>query len=127
MDNLKKILVVEDDAVGRKLLDIYLRGACDVDFADDMEQGIRKLQSSAYDLVITDMNLGMEVDNSDGMKLLRFVRSLDTMKHIPVIGVTAHMIIQDMDYYKKLGFDDFMKKPIFKEEFISHIKRLLGI
>ncbi len=125
MDIPKKILLVEDDAVGRKLISIYLRGICDVDFADDLEQGIEKLSEHDYDMVITDMNLGMEINNSDGMKLLKYVRNKPGMEKKPVVGITAHMIMADLDYYRELGFNDFMKKPIFKQEFIHQVKELL--
>ena len=96
------ILVIDDETAILKMLDMALsRKGYQVDTADSGENGVKKLQTNEYHLVITDMVMG----RMSGEDVLEHVRSLkgDT---IPVIAMSGTPWLMDGHL-----FDAVIPKP----------------
>ena len=82
-----RILVVEDSAVIRRLIEVCLRAAdLEIVTRDDGNSGLEAVGSESPDLVVLDIGLpGM-----DGWEVLDRIRKDDLTKSIPVVVLTAH-------------------------------------
>ncbi len=106
-----RILVVDDELSMREFLGILMeREGYQVDLADSAETAITQLQSTSYDLVISDVKMpGM-----DGISLLAKVK--DLAPDTAVIMVTAFSTAEHAVEAMKLGAYDYIAKPFNVEE-----------
>ena len=115
-----RILVVDDEISMREFLGILMeREGYRVDLADSAESAVSLLQSTSYDLVISDVKMpGM-----DGLALLAQVKNFapDTA----VIMVTAFSTAEHAVAAMKLGAYDYIAKPFNVEEIRIIVKNAL--
>jgi len=101
-----KILIVDDDEVLCQLLSEQLEeDGYDTKFVLDGTYAIEELNKSAYDLVISNINMPM----MSGLELLVNIRNINPL--LPVIMLSAQSDPQTIVKCTKLGADDFMTKP----------------
>ena len=106
-----KILIIDDDASLRRVLEYNLQEAgYDVTAAASGEEGLYFLKKEPYPLVITDMKMpGM-----DGMELLKRVKEL--YPETVVIIITAFGTIDIAVEAIKSGAYDYITKPFNRDE-----------
>src|SRR6266576_6195221 len=94
-------LIVEDSPMMRQLLVFALARVKNlrVTEADDGVDGLRKLASERFDLIITDINMPI----MDGLKLVRKIRSDERHKDVPVIVITTEGSREDRERAMALG------------------------
>ena len=82
-----KILVVEDSPTMRQLISFALRRLKNIKIieASDGVDGLKKLSSDTFNLVITDINMPV----MDGLKLVSLIRKDDVHGKIPIIIITT--------------------------------------
>jgi DNA-binding NtrC family response regulator len=102
-----RILVVDDEADIREGLEALLtmEGGYAVELAENGAEGLKKMSSRPYDLVLLDL---MMPDRS-GMDVLREVRDRD--RETPIFMLTAYGTIERAVEALKLGANDFFAKP----------------
>jgi two-component system response regulator AtoC len=106
MTNPCRILVVDDEAKMRRLLELTLAGMGHrVAQAADGAEALEQLAAEACDLVLTDMRM----PRLDGLGLLRTMRErgLET----PVVVLTAHGTVESAVQAMKLGAVDYILRP----------------
>jgi CheY-like chemotaxis protein len=84
---MKKVLIVDDDMINRKLLTVLLKKIGDVEFVE-AENGLEALniiKSEPIDLVLLDIMMPV----MDGPDFLKVVKSDDAYKNIPVAVLTT--------------------------------------
>ena len=91
--------------------------------ADDGVDGIRKLGTAPFDVIITDINMPI----LDGLKLVQHVRNDPRHKDTPVVVITTDSAADDRSRAMGLGANAYITKPIQAPEVISIVKKLLGI
>ena len=117
-ERMYRILVVEDNEVNRKFVDILLKRMGYLTFfAENGSVVIDLLQSQSFDLVL--MDLHMPVMN--GMDATRAIRALShpTAK-IPIIALTANVMNEAREEALAAGVNDFVTKPV-------HLNRLQDV
>lgn len=116
---MAKILVVDDDAHIRELIELFLkREGLDVYQAKDGEEALTMLDSMKPDLVIIDIMMpGM-----DGWELCGHLRA---WSDIPILMLTAKGETEDKVKGFELGTDDYMVKPFAPQELVVRVKALL--
>ncbi len=116
-----RILVIDDEEDIRESLDalLTLEGYA-VDLAPNGAEGLRRLESREYDLVLLDL---MMPDRS-GMDVLRDIRERD--RQIPVFMVTAFGSIDAAVEALKCGADDFIQKPWKNEQLLVEISQVIA-
>ena len=89
--------------------------------AADGKQAIEVAEREHPDLILMDFNMPI----LDGFVATRYIRQLDDMQNVPIIGLTAH----GKDYSQSLamasGCNDYLEKPIDAEHLVLVIERLL--
>lgn len=120
-NEMKKILLVEDDPNLGLLLQDYLqlKGKFDVVLCKDGEEGLRNFTKQKFDLLILDVMM----PKKDGFTLGKDIRKIDT--HVPIIFATAKGMIEDKTQAFNLGGDDYITKPFRIEELLLRINALL--
>ncbi len=119
---MANILVVEDEAKMRRLLELNLsEEGHAVLAAADAEAGIRLLQKEHIDLVITDLRL----PGKDGLEFLQSVKS--TNAALPVVVMTAYGTVETAVEAMKAGASDYVLKPFSLEEMKLIVRKELGV
>lgn len=109
--SLKKILVVDDEGMMRKIIRRILEKSFDVEVVEaaNPRQGFSILEHQDLpDLILLDMLMPM----MNGLTMLKYIRNQENTKDVPVIIVTA---LAEPDLVKalmELGIVDYIKKPI---------------
>lgn len=118
-------LVVEDSAMMRQLLVFALARVKNlaVTEADDGVDALRKLATSHYDLIITDINMPV----MDGLKLISRVRNDTTHAATPIIVITTEGGEEDRRRALALGANAYISKPIQATHVIAQVKTLLKL
>jgi two-component system response regulator AtoC len=117
-----RVLVVDDEANARRVLEILLRKLGCVAFsAPDGKAALELLQETTVDLLITDLNM----PEMDGLELLSATRSNGYT--FPVIVVTAYGTVESAVAAMKLGAFDFIIRPLDVEQVEMVIRRALGV
>lgn len=106
MEERRRILVVDDQDSMRTLLrDMLEVIGHDVALAEGGEQALAFLGQSAFDLVLSDLNMpGM-----DGTALLRAIKS--TYPGLPVVIITGYGTFHTEKRVMKEGADGYISKP----------------
>ena len=113
------VLVVDDDASVRRLVDDYLlENDFRVSGAATGAELMSALGAQVIDLVLLDLRLQGE----DGMQLLRQVRA---HSQIPVIILTGRSEEADRVMGLELGADDYLTKPFSPRELLARIRTVL--
>lgn len=118
--NLKnKILILEDDKHSSKMFNKFLSAEnYQVKIIDDTALAIECLQKENYDLILLDLIL----EKGNGFEVLNFVRSKEELKDIPVIIITGQKEEDLLSRSFELGANDFISKPILREELLARVK-----
>lgn len=117
---MKRILIIEDDAVIAEVEKDYLEASgyvVDVAFSGDT--GLKKALQEEYDLLILDLML----PEIDGFAICKQVREA---KNIPILLVSAKK--EDVDKIRGLGLgaDDHISKPFSLGELVARVKAHLA-
>jgi DNA-binding response OmpR family regulator len=118
----RKILVVEDEKEIRDLLAHYLRKeGFDPILAADGEAALPAARKEKPDLILLDILL----PKSDGLEVLRAIRSDANLARTPVVMLTAKGDETDRVIGLELGADDYIPKPFSPREVVARIKAIL--
>lgn len=117
-DDPSKILVVDDSPqISKALNDLLSASGYAVRTAPSGERALQILQSTAFDLIITDLKMtGMT-----GIDLARQV--LQTTPDLPVVILTGYGDMDSVINALRLGVADYLKKPFSIDEVISVVER----
>ena len=118
-----KVAVVEDNPDNRMLVEALLEDRYDISEYETGVEAVEGLPGNIPDVVLLDISL----PEMDGTEVLAWLRVQDTLKHLPVIALTAHAMAGDREKFLSLGFDDYVTKPILDEDLlIDAIERCLN-
>src|SRR5438046_2775427 len=100
------ILIVEDEAKMRRLLELNLGEDGFTTFpAEDAETGLKLLQTNAVDLVLTDLKL----PGINGLEFLQTIKRQNAA--LPVVVMTAFGSVETAVEAMKAGASDYVLKP----------------
>ncbi|MGL4447179.1 chemotaxis response regulator CheY [Shewanella sp.] len=109
MDKNMKILIVDDFSTMRRIIKNLLRdlGFNNTQEADDGSTALPMLQKGDFDFVVTDWNMpGMQ-----GIDLLKAIRADESLKHLPVLMVTAEAKREQIIAAAQAGVNGYVVKP----------------
>ncbi len=116
----KRILVVDNEAKMRRILELSLRSmGHEVEQAGDGQEALAMLDTGSFDLVLTDLRM----PRLDGIGLLRALREADN--DIPVIVMTAYGTIETAVAAMKIGAADYIIRPFEMETIEMAVSRAL--
>lgn len=104
-----RILVIDDDPIQREFALVYLSTpTATVDTASDGAEGLRKLNETKFDLIVTDL----EMPVMGGLELIRCVRADPALRDLPIVVVTSLEDIESIDRAYDAGATSFVTKPV---------------
>ncbi len=119
-----RIMVVDDMSTSRGLLTQALDGfgVRHVTTAEDGETALKSLAKNPVHLVVSDYNMPV----MDGLKLLHHLRSNSQTKSVGFILITGRAEQQIIDYGRKLGMNNYLKKPFEPADLRKCIETVVG-
>jgi osomolarity two-component system sensor histidine kinase NIK1 len=108
-----RVLVVEDNVVNQKVAQRFLqRLGCEVTLTGDGQQAVELLRQHEFDLVFMDIQMPV----MGGLEATRVIRASEQHgRHIPIVALTAHAMVGELDRCLAAGMDDFLTKPLLFE------------
>ena len=122
-----RFLIVDDFSTMRRIVRNLLKeiGHGSADEAEDGQAALAKLKGGHFDFVVSDINM----PKMNGFDLLGSIREDDSLKHLPVLMVTAEARKEDIVRAAQLGASGYIVKPFTKatlEEKVGKILEKLG-
>lgn len=127
-DKNMKFLVVDDFSTMRRIVRNLLKelGFTNVDEAEDGVIALQKLKTGNFEFVVSDWNM----PNMTGIELLQAIRADATLKHLPVMMVTAEAKKENIIAAAQAGANGYVVKPFTAatlEEKLNKVFEKLGI
>ncbi len=119
---LPRILYIEDSPQNRDIVRRYLADDYEVLEAEDGEHGVEVAVRELPDLILMDLSL----PRLDGWEATRRIKANSTVKHIPVLALTAHAAREDQQRATEAGCSDYLTKPVERELLLGTIKKHLA-
>ncbi len=117
-----KLLIVDDDEISRFYISYVYKNIAVVDTAEDAKSAIIIASQNFYDIIVLDIGLKGELN---GVDVLREVRKLPGYNTIPIIAFTAFAMPGDRERFLSEGFDDYISKPVIKEDLCAMVEKNL--
>jgi len=123
-----KFLIVDDFSTMRRIVRGLLKeiGYHNADEAEDGAVALQMLKANNYDFVVSDINM----PNMNGFDLLKAIKAEDSLKHLPVLMVTAEARKEDIVLAAQIGAAGYIVKPFTKatlEEKVLKIMQKFGV
>jgi len=119
-----KVLIIEDSPTMRQLIAFALKrlqGVRIVEASDGVD-GLKKLSSERFDLILTDINMPI----MDGLKLVSLVRNDANYRTTPIVVITTEGAQEDRERALALGANDYITKPIQANRILDLARALLN-
>ncbi len=117
-----RILLVEDNDINCEVASELLSGVnLNVDTAENGRVAVEKARSTAYDLVLMDI----QMPEMDGIEATRIIHSIEGRKELPVLAMTANVFEEDRQDCLDVGMKDFVAKPVDPENLFSSLVKWL--
>ena len=122
MEDKIKLLVLDDDEISRFYISYVYKKTALVDTAEDAESAIQKASEIMYDIVILDIGLKGKLN---GIDVLKEMRKLPDYDKVPIIAFTAFAMAGDREKFLSEGFDDYIAKPLTREDLFTLVEKNL--
>ena len=118
-----KFLIVDDFSTMRRIIRNLLKeiGYGNADVAEDGQAALLKLRGGAFDFVVSDINM----PNMNGFELLTNIRAEPSLKHLPVLMVTAEARKEDIVTAAQSGASGYIVKPFTKATLEEKVQKIL--
>jgi CheY-like chemotaxis protein len=117
-----KVLIVDDTETMRLAEQMMLAGeGYEIDVADDGVEALQKISLGRPDLVLLDIMM----PRMDGIECCRRIKADERLKDIKVVMVTTKSEYERVKEAFAAGCDDYVTKPIDKNELISKLRDLM--
>lgn len=120
-----KILVADDNAQNRELLEAYMEELPGVTLisAADGQETLDKVAAEKPDLILLDIMM----PRKSGFEVCKILKSDPATRDIPIIMVTALHETGDIERAVEVGTNDYITKPVNRIDLITRIKSLLRV
>jgi two-component system chemotaxis response regulator CheY len=118
-----KFLVVDDFSTMRRIVRGLLKemGCHNVAEAEDGAAALGLLKVQHFDFVVSDINM----PNMNGFELLKAIKAEETLRHLPVLMVTAEARKEDIVLAAQSGAAGYIVKPFSKATLEEKVQRIL--
>ena len=124
-DRSLHLLVADDDAMNRRLLQLMLNGLATSEFAEDGEEALSLLRRGGFDGALLDVRMPVR-DGLDCIRAWRMDEIIDTRPRLPVIACTANVLPAEQTRARGAGFDRVLHKPIFMDALRDSVAWIAG-
>ena len=116
-------LIVDDFSTMRRIVRGLLKemGCNNAEEAEDGQVALTMLKNSRFDFVVSDINM----PNMNGFELLKAVKADDSLKHLPILMVTAEARKEDIIAAAQGGAAGYIVKPFTKATLEEKVQKIL--
>lgn len=118
------ILFIDSDIHAHKQLLNALQHDFSIQCVCSIAEAKEQLNIRIPDIVITEVQLN---DAGNGLELCRYLRSIPSLKHLPIMILTSLATIQDKIAGFEAGADDYVVKPFDANHLIARTRLLTRI
>ncbi len=119
----KRILVVEDNDLNRKLFcDVLQAGGFAVEPVADGNEALQRARDFFPNLVVMDIQL----QDVSGLDLIASMKGDAQLAEVPVLAVTAYAGKGDEERIREIGAEGYLAKPVSIGPFMAAVKGLVG-
>ncbi|OZC03491.1 ATP-binding protein [Rubricoccus marinus] len=112
------VLVVEDNADTRMLLDRILRKTYRVIAVGGAREALGAMNVQRFDALVLDINLGGKETGAD---VLRIARAMPDHEEVYAIALTAYALPGDRERLLSAGFDEYISKPFTRHALLESL------
>jgi two-component system chemotaxis response regulator CheY len=118
-----KYLIVDDFSTMRRIVRGLLKemGCNNAEEAEDGAVALAALKAQKFDFVVCDINM----PNMNGFDFLKAVRADESLKHIPVLMVTAEARKEDIVLAAQTGASGYIVKPFTKATLEEKVQKIV--
>ncbi len=118
-----KFLIVDDFSTMRRIIRGLLKemGCNNADEAEDGVVALDMLKVQKFDFVVSDINM----PNMNGFELLKAIKADDSLKHLPVLMVTAEARKEDIVLAAQTGAAGYIVKPFTKATLEEKVQKIM--
>jgi CheY-like chemotaxis protein len=122
-----KVLVVDDDNLNRKVIQMLLNGlGCQNDAVGSGQEALQRCAGERYDLILMDY----EMPDMNGMETAAAIRQLEQRqvngKPVPIIALSGHSGPEEKARCLAAGMNDYLIKPLTSGLLRETLGRFLG-
>ncbi len=118
-----KFLIVDDFSTMRRIVRGLLKeiGYNNAEEAEDGAVALNMLKNTKFDFVVSDINM----PNMNGFELLGHIKKDDSLKHLPVLMVTAEARKEDIVRAAQEGAAGYIVKPFTKATLEEKVQKIM--
>jgi CheY-like chemotaxis protein len=116
------VLIVEDDALNQLTMQKFLEDRHNSIVADSSKKVMNVLKNNKVDLILMDISIK---GDKNGLELTKDLKASKEYSHIPIIGATANVFVEDKQKALESGCDNFLAKPFSKQEILDMVDAYL--
>ena len=118
-----KFLIVDDFSTMRRIVRGLLKeiGYNNAEEAEDGAVALNMLKNTKFDFVVSDINM----PNMNGFELLGHIKKDDSLKHLPVLMVTAEARKEDIVRAAQDGAAGYIVKPFTKATLEEKVQKIM--
>ncbi len=119
-----KVLLAEDEYINRVLIETILKQlGVDVTSVVNGRQAVAEACTGGYQLVLMDI----QMEDIDGLEATRQIRKYESKHggHVNIIALTALAMSADREKCLQAGMDDYLSKPVQRNELINVLAKFL--
>lgn len=118
----KRVLVVEDAPMMRKLVRRHLEGmGLTVDEVSNAREAVEQVKNHRFDLVCLDLML----PSSSGYEVCEYLKSSPEHKAIPILVISVRNLPADRAHAVELGAAAYLVKPFTRATLVKKVRELL--
>lgn len=119
------VLVVDDNQTNRVVAQAILESfGIKSEIANDGYQALELFSKIAFDLILMDYQMP-ELDGAETAIKIREIEKQDNRDPVPIVALTADALEETRQICLKAGMNDFLTKPIRKEQLLNLVNRWL--
>ncbi|MBD8526877.1 response regulator transcription factor [Pseudomarimonas arenosa] len=117
-----RVLLLEDDRrLAQMLIDYLGANGVELSHAFSANDALARLAGGGFDALILDLML----PDADGLDVCRRIRGEPTLRHLPVLMLTARGDTTDRVIGLELGADDYLSKPFDPRELLARVRAVM--
>lgn len=115
-----RLLLVEDNEINRQVAQEMLDGfGLDVTTAENGEEAIALLEAEQFDGVLMDMQMPV----MDGVTATKIIRKKPKFSGLPIIALTANVMVSEQKEFLEAGITDYIAKPIDPDRLVATLAK----
>ncbi len=121
----KRVLIAEDNMINQEIVNAMLEDyGLNITFADNGQEAVKRATDNIYDLIFMDVQMPI----MDGLTATKHIRELPLphVKSMPIIAMTANVMLEDKRRCNEAGMDGHVAKPIDPQELHATLVEFLG-